>query len=357
MDLFRFARMFSFTLVLAACVISGFGQENGSRKPVASVKGVPITQQELDAAAAGDFQKLEMQRLQLESQLAQAKQQILENNLKRLVDDKILTAEAAKRGVTKEALIASEITAKAHEPTTQEVDAYYEANKTRIPMTKEQAAGQIAQFLKQQNTGKAQEAFLEPLRKDYEVTNNLEPLRHTMETKGHPSKGKESAPVTLVEFSDFQCSYCQLYVTTLNRIIADYGDMVRLVYRHYPNPAIHPEAQKAAEASICAQEQGHFWEMHDLLFQDSNKLKVDDLKAYAAKLGLDEKAFATCLDSGRYVERLKRDVLDGTRAGVNGTPMLFVNGRPLPGAMPYEEISKIIDEELKKAVPGSSRKP
>jgi protein-disulfide isomerase len=335
---------------------TSFCQENNPQKPVATVQGVPITQQELNAAAAADLEKLEMQRSQLESQLAMAKQQILQTNLRRLIDDRILTAEAAKRGVSKQDLIASEIAAKASEPTPQEIDNYYESNKARIPVPKEQAAGQIQQFLKQQNYIKAQDAFLEPLRKSYTAMPDLEPLRYPIETKGHAMKGKDSAPVTLVEFSDFQCSYCQLFSSTLGRIVTDYGDMVRLVYRHFPVSTLHPDAQKAAEAAICAQEQGHFWEMHDLLFQDSNKLKADDLKADAAKIGLDTKAFAACLDSGKYLDRLKRDVLDASKAGVNGTPALFINGRPLPGAVPYEEIAKLIDEELKKIYPTGQRK-
>ncbi len=336
---------------------SGLAQDNNSQKPVASVQGVPITRQELYAAAAADLDKLEIQKMQLESQLAQAKQQILENNLKRLIDDRILAAEAARRGISKQDLIAAEITAKVNEPTPQEIDSYYEANKARIPIPKEQAAVQIMQILKQQNYNRAQEAFVEPLRKVYSAGSTLEPLRYTVETKGHPSKGKEAAPITLVEFSDFQCSYCRLFASTLDRVLADFGDMVRLVYRHYPNAMIHPDSQKAAEASICAQEQGHFWEMHDLLFQDSSKLKPDDLKAYAAKIGLDGKAFAACLDSGRNFEGLKRDVLDATRVGVTGTPVLFINGRPVTGAVPYEDLARMIDEELKRLFPGQSPKP
>lgn len=343
-------------IILAQAVVA---QEKTRSAPnvAASIQGVAITQDELNKAAAADLEKLDIQRLQFEAQLAQARQQVLETTLRRMIQDKVLSAEAARLSITKEELISREVASKVKEPTQQEIDDYYETNKARIGANKEWVSDQIKQYLRQQSQARAMEAFVESLKKPYAVISNLGPLRYQIETKGHPAKGPESAPVTIVEFSDFQCSYCQTVASTLQRIASDYGGKVRIVYRHFPNPNIHPFAQKAAEASLCAHEQGKFWEMHDLMFQDPNHLSVDDLKAKAAKIGLGKDAFESCLASDRYATRVKQDFLDATRAGVGGTPALFINGRLIAGARPYEEIAATIDEELKNKYPTPPAKP
>lgn len=315
-------------------------------KTVATVEGNAITQKELNEAAAGDLERLELQKARIDAQAVQARQEILERNLNRLINDRLLTKEAAKRGITKEQLIANEVTSKVQDPTQAEIDFYYETNKARINAPKEQVTGQIAQYLRQQNQSRLMDLLIESLKKQYPVTTNLEPLRYQLDTKGHPSLGPETAPVTLVEFSDFQCSYCKSYAAVLKRVVADFKGSVRLVYRNYPNTETHPESLSAAQASLCAQEQGRFWEMHDILFQNSDKLKDEDLKVYASKLGLNMKLFSDCLDGRKHADKLKRDFLDATRAGVTGTPTLFVNGRPFVGDRTFEELSRIVHEEL-----------
>jgi protein-disulfide isomerase len=167
-----------------------------------------------------------------------------------------------------------------------------------------------------------------------------------MDAEGFPAKGPAEAAVTIVEFSDFQCPYCSRVLPTLDRIQQSYGDKVRLVFRQFPLRSIHPQAQKAAEASLCAHDQQKFWEMHDAMFGDAKQLGIDQLKAKAASLGLDTEAFNECLDSSRHAEQVQGDVVAGSQAGVTGTPAMFVNGRFLSGAQPYEAIAKLIDEEL-----------
>jgi protein-disulfide isomerase len=167
-----------------------------------------------------------------------------------------------------------------------------------------------------------------------------------------PTLGPENAPVTIVEFSDFQCPYCRGFAPTLKSIKKDFGDKVRIVYRQAPIASIHPFAFKAAEASLCAQEQGKFWELHDLMFAEQEKLAVADLKKKARTLGMDGKKFDSCLDTGRTVERVQTDMAEAQRVGVNGTPAAFVNGIELKGgSVPYDVVAAAIQKELRRDKP------
>ena len=163
---------------------------------------------------------------------------------------------------------------------------------------------------------------------------------------GEPSIGPEDAPVTIVEFSDYQCPYCQRwYQQVFEQLMANYPNQIHFVYRDYTLP-MHPEAIPAAEAADCAGEQGAYWKYHDALFGGQYTLGHDSYTQYAADLGLDSQAFATCLDSHRYQAEVQSDTQDGNLLGVTGTPTFFINGRILIGALPYEDFKAVIDEEL-----------
>ena len=165
-----------------------------------------------------------------------------------------------------------------------------------------------------------------------------------------PARGPQNAAVTIVEFSDFQCTFCKRYVDeTQPLILATYGSRVRYVFRDFPIAQLHPQAQKAAEAAQCAFDQGKFWEYHDRLFQNQGLLDDASLKAHATALGLDASAFNTCLDSGKYTQEVQKDFDDARAYGVTGAPTFFINGRKVVGAKPYAEFSAIIEEELAKA--------
>jgi protein-disulfide isomerase len=315
---------------------------------VATVDGKPITDDELKKAAASELESLEIQRLQYEANYSRERHQVLEKNLDRLIEERLLAAEAARLGVSEKALLATEVDSKVKPPTQAEVEAFYEANKARISQPREQVLPQISEYLQREAYGKAKSEFIQRLNVRYRATTSLDIFRLHIDTEGHPSKGPEGAPVTIVEFSDFQCTYCKAVESTLREILKNYSTQVRLVYRQYPIAAIHPDAYKASEASFCAGAQGRFWEMHDLLLNEPGSLKEEALKARAAKLQLDAAAFNSCLQSGKFADRVKQDVRDGARAGVSGTPALFINGRLLTGAQPYTEIAKIIDEELRR---------
>ena len=352
---------FCLSMILLASWTMGFqpliAQEKSSSgaKTVAAIHGVTISEEELNRAAAPELEKLELQRLQSEASFIRSRQQILESTLKRLVEDRLLDDEAARQGIKKSDLLAKEVDQKVKDPTPEEVNSFYEANKSRIPAPKEQVTAQIQQYLKQQKYNKVREEFIDRLKKENQVTLALEPLRTKVEVEGQPSKGSAQAPVTIVEFSDFQCPYCKNFTDTLYRVLRDFSSDVRLVFRQFPLSEIHPMAEKAGEASLCAQEQGKFWEFHDLMFKDQAKLKVEDLKAKSAELGLDTSAFNACLDSGKHAQRIRQDIRDAAVAGASGTPAVFINGRFFGGARPYDELAAIVKEELQRKAANSSK--
>jgi len=176
-----------------------------------------------------------------------------------------------------------------------------------------------------------------------------------------PTLGNADAPITLVEFSDYQCPFCQrFFATTLPALKTDYIDTgkIRYVFRDYPLE-MHALARQAAEAAHCAGEQGKYWEMHDALFQNQGALAPPQLAEHAGAVGVDGAAFAACLSSGRFAARVARGLVDGAAAGVQGTPAFVVGrtqagdvveGTPIRGAQPLETFRRIIDQLLADTV-------
>ncbi len=165
-----------------------------------------------------------------------------------------------------------------------------------------------------------------------------------------PVLGNQDAPVTVVEFADFQCPFCGRFsADAFPQIKEKYisTGKVKFVYRDYPLP-FHPIAQPAAEAGACANEQGKFWEYHDYIFAHQADLSVPNLKAWAQGVELDAARFNNCFDSHKYSAEVKKDTADGQKAGVSGTPSTFINGRLVVGAVPFEQFQSVIEEELKK---------
>jgi len=161
-------------------------------------------------------------------------------------------------------------------------------------------------------------------------------------------KGPADAKVNIVTFSDFQCPFCSRVVPTLAQIEKEYGKKVRVFFRHNPLP-FHADAPLASEATIAAEQQGKFWEMHDKLFANQQNLKRPDLEKYAQELGLDMGKFKAALDSGAGKARIQADMALAKQVGANGTPNFFINGRNLVGAQPFEKFKEIIDDDLARA--------
>ena len=339
--------------VLPACSAKGASAAAEAKKPaeaatgpVAEIDGKPISRAELEQEAAEQFQQLEEQKKQVLKQIDDQRQKILEGALNQLVEKKLIEAAAAKRGVSADDLLKAEVDSKVAQVTTEEIAKFYDENKARVGnQTLEQLSDRIKTYLQQQRNDKARTDFLAGLRKDHKVRMLLEVPRVEVEVANAPTVGPTNAPITIVEWSDFECPYCSKVVPAINEVKAKYGEKVRIAFRHFPL-SFHQKAQKAAEASMCAHEQGKFWQMHDAMFGNQQALGVDQLKAKAAELGANADQFNSCLDSGKYAQQVKDDISAGTAAGVSGTPAMFINGRMVSGAVPFEQLAQIIDDEL-----------
>ncbi len=350
MKLSRKVRPLAILFLFCGAFTSGWAQEEETSnlfEAVAEVQGVAISLEELQSGAAEELEKWRMEALQFEAKQERVRHEILEKQLDALVAEKLVALEAAEQGLSDEELLEKEVLNNFEEPTQEEVDSFYQTNQQRLQGSKTQLLPMIRQYLADQKSEKIYQDLVDQLKTKFGVITLLQPLRIDVATEGHPSNGPTDAPVTIVEFSDFECPYCQAMLGTIKNVQETYGEKVRLVYRQFPLNSIHPNAQKAAEASLCASDQGRFWEMHDLMFEDQRGLSVEALTKKAESLELDGPAFETCLTSNKYAEQVKQDVMDGTVVGVTGTPAVFVNGRPLVGNVPYDQLAEIIDDELK----------
>ena len=305
---------------------------------LAEVDGVAITSEEVEKLLASQLSKLEEQIYNLKRQRVEA-----------LINEKLLAKAAAKRGVSVPALLDAEVTSKVGLVTEQEIEKFYQENKAQLKGEESTVRDQIRGHLQNQKLVAKREEFLKSLRSQAKIVVNLNPppvLRVEVSVDGAPFKGPAKAPVTIVEFSDFYCPFCRRVLPTLAQLESQYGDKIKLVFRDFPIDNLHPGASKAHEAARCANEQGKFWPYHDKLFASPPKSGPEIFKGFAKELGLDATAFESCFDSGKYQATVKKDVEEGNRVGVTGTPAFFINGRMISGAQPLESFVRVIDDEL-----------
>ncbi|HEY0172365.1 MAG TPA: thioredoxin domain-containing protein [Pyrinomonadaceae bacterium] len=265
------------------------------------------------------------------------------------INDILLSAEAAKRGVTGRAVLDAEITGKMPPVTEAQAQDFYNKNKARINGDFPTVKYQIIQFLEEQEQERLEGAFVGRLRNGASVQTFVTPPPapvFAVATDDQPTKGNPNAAVTIVEFTDFQCPTCAAAQPVLDRLMTEYGDRVRLVVRDMPLE-MHPEARKAAEAAEAAREQGKYWDFTAILFRNQSALKPEQLKQYAQVIGLDRAKFDSALDTGKFSDKVERDMLDGQRFGVSGTPTFFVNGRRTKDGS-YESLKAAIEAALKK---------
>jgi len=329
----------AYWLTLAIIVIASpllFGAD--AHKPsavVATIAGAAVSEDDVAAAVGNRLMRIRTEEYNIRRAA-----------LEEIIANKLLEAEAARRHITLDDLLKTEVDSKASIPAASDIEPFYEGTKDRFGnMPKEEAMQQIADGMHRQKLAQRRSELVRSLRAAAGVKVMLDPPRAQVAAIG-PARGNAGAAITIVEFSDFECPFCSKVTSTLHRLQDAYGDKVRIVFRDYPLVG-HRGAGRAAEAAHCAEEQGKFWEMHDRLYsKGGGPIAETDIQQFAAAIALDREKFSACLASGRFTETWKTSQAEGAKLGVNSTPTFFVNGRMMSGAAPYEAFAKIIDEEL-----------
>lgn len=306
---------------------------------VATVGSETVTVAQLD-------EHLKAQLQQLQDSYQKQKFQMRRQGLDQMLMEKLIKAEAAKKGMTQEQYLKAEVEDKIPPPSEEKIQEVFNQNAAQLPPGSklETYRPQIISYLARSQRQERVRSVFEQLRKENQVAIKLSEPRKQVEAKG-PARGPDNARVTMVEFSDFQCPFCSRAHDTVEQVMQAYAGKVRLVFRQFPLD-IHKNAAKAAEAALCANEQGKFWEYHDVLFKNQQTLEVAQLKDHANAVGLDQVKFASCLDSSKFSKTVQDDMSAGQQVGVSGTPAFFINGVMLSGAMPFDEFKRVIDQEL-----------
>ncbi len=295
----------------------------------------------------------------IKADLTQMRQQIYEkrrSTLEQLVSKKLADQEAEARGITTQEYYQLEVASKVVEPTAEHGMAFYEQNKNRIKEFQTNSYEDMAELIKQNlmnlKANEIQKELIAGLKEKAGFRLVLDAPRVAVTIPpGEPEKGAGAdAPVTIVEFSDYECGYCKRGHPEMMKLMAEYGDRVRLVYRDFPL-ATHAKARPAAVAARCAGDQGKYWEYSDDLMTSAGSLDRTNLLARGEKIDLDTTLFAACLDSGSHDAAVETAFKDGAALGVTGTPTMFVNGRMIVGVKPYELLKALVDEELARAEP------
>lgn len=296
-------------------------------EPVAKVGSWTLSLADVDHHLAGKFYELR------------------ETKIRELILEHVLTLKGNEAKIPPDQVV-EKLMGPIPAPSEAEIKEFILKNKDQLPNNGVGLEEQVKEHLQDEVTKAAEGKFLTQLLKQYSPEILLKAPRFTVSGVEDLSKGDAKAPITIVEFSDFECPYCRRAQASLLKVQEVYQDKVRMVFRHYPLP-FHAKAPKASEAAQCAADQGKFWPMHDLLFSDKSKLDVVDLKAAAKTLGLDVAVFDKCLDSDKHAARIEADLTEGKKLGVTGTPTFFINGIRIVGAQPFEKFKEVIDEELK----------
>ena len=267
-------------------------------------------------------------------------------SLDRMIDERVIEAETRRRNVSTEKLMELEIEASGG-VTEEEIVAFYEENKSNLAgASLDTLRDRIREYLETQRSGDV----VARLRERANVEILLEPVRIQVAAEG-PSKGPANAAVTIIEFSDFQCPYCKRASPIMEEVLAQFPQDVRLVYRHLPLQS-HSRARPAAQASVCADAQGRFWEYHDALFENPRALSDEDLVRYAGEVGLDVQSFETCLAGTESGDKVTRDAEAARSAGISSTPSFLVNGVLVSGAKPAAAFIEVIEKELERTRAG-----
>ena len=350
-------RYLSFTLgttvaaVLSFAVISACTQEQAKAKPnivhkdqppapgvVATINGQNITEEDLIGDGKFDFYELKKREYDLKME-----------RLNKLLQDRLIGAEAKADNMSTEDYINKKIVGGATKVSDSDVKKFIAEKHIPDSQVNPQIKERIISYLQQLKRQDAIEAHVAKLTKSnpVEVYFNKPKMDVQVEVGSAPRFGGDNAKVQIVEFSDFQCPYCARGADVVHELKAKYGNKINIAFKEFPLP-MHHDARPAAEASLCVNEQGgdKFWKFHDLAFKAQDKLDAAGLAKLAKQAGVDEKKFADCVAAKKFAPAVDADVAYGEKIGVRSTPTFFVNGQLIAGAVPIDQFSEVIDDEM-----------
>lgn len=319
----------------ALAVAASNGDKSAAGTTLVEIDGVKLTLADLEAKRPGAL-------FQARNTYYEAERKAVEE----FISDYLLERQAQKENVTVPELLQRHVNGMLpKDPPEEALQVYYEGVDTKEPYAAVRV--KILDAIRERRLAKAKADYLQSLRKEATIAVRLSPPRAPVALKNLPVRGPADAPVTLVEYADYECPACQQIQPALDKLEAEYKGRLAFVYKDAPLP-MHPHAQKAAEAARCAGAQGKYWEYHDLLFA-SKQLEVPQLKADARAVKLNGEAFDKCLDSGAEAEAVRGQLAEAISLGIPGTPGLFINGRFLnPNSnINYEVLRKMVEEELR----------
>ncbi len=321
-------------LALTGCGGGGADSDGASGEVVASLEGADITSDELMA------------------RLTEEQFDLLQATLDTMAAEIVVKREAESRDLTEEDLFTQEVVSQISLPDTTQIQQFYDSGKdtTFKGQTFEQARGPISEFLQRQKLIDRRNEFVGGLKKDAGFTIRLEPPRVAIDLPpGTPMKGGTDAPITIVEFADFECPACRRAYPDIERLLLEFSGQIQFAFVDFPLTTLHPRAVPASEAALCANEQGRFWDYHQNLMLLTGNLDDADLAKRAADLQLDVAKFAECYQSRRHSGVVRSSFQLGREKGVDSTPTFFVNGRKIVGAPAYDVFREIIETELARS--------
>ena len=303
---------------------------------VARIDGQAVTQKEVDARAESTLQRLKDEEYE-------ARRSALDE----IVVERLMDAQAKAQGVSRDELLKREVEGKVVPPTPAEIKDLYDRNKDRVGgRSLAELTPEIERSIRQTRSAERAQAYLDELRSKATVAVTLPQPRNDVPIPADARAiGPDKAPVTIVEFSDYLCPYCQKAQTVVDEVLKRNQGKVRFVHRDFLLG--RPRSMAVARAAQCAADQGKFWDYRRNLLEAPGDWTDDDLLRRTASLGLDRAALQTCLASDRHDKAILQSSQDGTRLGVQSTPTFFINGRRMRGARDAAQFQQIIDSELK----------
>jgi protein-disulfide isomerase len=298
---------------------------------LAQVNGHAVTAADLESSKSGSL-------LQARYTYYQTERKALDE----LVDEKLLALAAADKHETVAQLLDTEVYKGITSPTEDQMQVYYEGMESEEPYSA--VHDRLFEHISDLRKTKARAAYVKTLREKANLRITLQPPYSDVSTADAQFEGSKDAPMQLVVFADYECPYCQKVNPSLHQLKKEYGDKLTIVYKEFPLP-MHHHAQKAAEAALCAGDQGKYLEFHDMMY-NSRQLDIPDLKKYAVTLNLDSNKFNTCLDSGKQAELVKKELEEGKSLGLSGTPSFFLNNHYFHGGMEYSALREMVEQEV-----------